>query len=791
MKLRKKLASLLTSLALACSLAACLPAQTVLAADADESVYQSGQAAVRTSDEIVYESAFGKVVAVSNDAMPPQSDVKEATKRVAASGQTDADFIRMCGSKNSYTYLGTLSNGANIQKFYNQMYDACVELWDQSRSLSSSSFMMYKDCYIVDYFSYGSAGITEQQAFEAYVALKTDNPLFYFIDTTVSYNTSLKCLMPLVSPEYFTESSRASAQSAIKSYLKTIAGKVSWKYTNYYKALVINNYIVNNCSYAFDRNGDPELAHYAHCVMGPINKKLGVCEAYARLYQLCLNYVGVECHYVSGKGGSEAHGWNIVRLDDGKYYNYDVTWNDTNGYNRYIAKGTAFFYKNHTPSTPSGKHLEWQAKLPAVSVTDYNGTKATYKTMTSSFTQTLSNVKAINTTYTTATVRWDIPSTADGVYVYLYNESTKKYNLVAKKTHYDNEYRFTELTPGSTYRVLLRTFYVYNGSVLTSTNGNPITFKSRELPSTAAKITRYSGSNRYGTAVEISKASAEKSDYVVIASGAIYADALAGVPLANAYKAPILLTAKDSVDAGTMAQIKSLGATKAIILGGTGVVSDKVKNQLEAQKLTVERIAGTNRFETSVKIAQRLLNITETTPDMIFFVYYNNFADALSIGSVAGNLSSPILYINGDGNLDASTKGYLDSFISTIANGYIIGGPGLIKSKADQNIQGYFTKSGRIYGNNRYETNMKINTAFDKIENYAPYIATGLNFPDALAGGVLAAQKGQPIYLVGKTLTNLQAMTLKNHSTKNIYIFGGSGAVSNELAYEAAASCAA
>ncbi|MBQ2581883.1 MAG: cell wall-binding repeat-containing protein, partial [Ruminococcus sp.] len=77
------------------------------------------------------------------------------------------------------------------------------------------------------------------------------------------------------------------------------------------------------------------------------------------------------------------------------------------------------------------------------------------------------------------------------------------------------------------------------------------------------------------------------------------------------------------------------------------------------------------------------------------------------------------------------------------------------------------------------------------IENYAPYIATGLNFPDALAGGVLAAQKGQPIYLVGKTLTNLQAMTLKNHSPKNIYIFGGSGAVSNELAYEAAASCAA
>ena len=791
MKLRKKLASLLTSLALSCSLLACMPAQTVTAANAGEPAQQSVNTTVRTSDEIVYQSALGTVVAERDDSIPQQETEKSFAKQVAASGQTESDFIRICGTKYSYTYLGTLTNGAKMQKYYKQIYDAYVQLWDQNRSLSASS--MYKEYYKLGYFDYKEAGISLQEAFEAYVAFKADNPIMYFIPTMVSYNENLSSLAPLVAPEYFSESSRKTAQNAIKSYLKTIAGKVNWKYTTYYKTLVVNNYIVNNCSYSYDSSGKPNKAHFAHCVMGPITKKSGVCEAYAKLYQLCMNYVGVNCLYVAGQGAKEGHAWNIVKLDDGKYYNYDTTWNDSEGFNYYLAKGTAFFYKSHTPDTPSGKYLDWQAKLPAISATDYNGTKATYKTLTSSFQQSLANVKAINKTYTSATVRWDIPLSADGVYVYLYDEPAKKYNLVAKKSHYDNEYKFTNLNPNTTYKVQLRTYYVYNGKVQIGTTANSLSFKCLELPSGAASIKRYAGSNRYGTAVEISKAAASSSEYVVLASGTSYADALAGVPLANALKAPILLTATDSVDAGTMAQIKKLGAKKAIILGGKSVVSDKVEKQLinnGFSKKNIERIAGSNRFETSVAIANKLKAL-KGAPTGIFFVYYNGFADALSVGSVAGCTGAPILYLKDNGILDASTKSYLDSLTSKVSYGFIIGGPKLISSNAEQNVQNYFEFCKRIYGNDRYETSLMVNSAFNSNEVYTPYIATGLNFPDALAGGVLAAQKAQPIYLVGKSLTDQQVTELKKHKVKNIYIFGGTGAVSNDLAYEAAAACAA
>ncbi|MBR7007096.1 MAG: leucine-rich repeat protein, partial [Ruminococcus sp.] len=85
--------------------------------------------------------------------------------------------------------------------------------------------------------------------------------------------------------------------------------------------------------------------------------------------------------------------------------------------------------------------------------------------------------------------------------------------------------------------------------------------------------TRLAGAGRYETAVEISKAGfPDGSDTVVLAYGLNYADALAGVSLAKAKNAPILLTNLKTLPAETLAEIKRLKAKNVIILGGTGAV---------------------------------------------------------------------------------------------------------------------------------------------------------------------------------------------------------------------------
>lgn len=58
---------------------------------------------------------------------------------------------------------------------------------------------------------------------------------------------------------------------------------------------------------------------------------------------------------------------------------------------------------------------------------------------------------------------------------------------------------------------------------------------------TGAEYTRMAGKNRYDTSVEISKAGWSASDYVVLATGRNFADALSGSAMARVLSAPIIL----------------------------------------------------------------------------------------------------------------------------------------------------------------------------------------------------------------------------------------------------------
>ncbi len=298
--------------------------------------------------------------------------------------------------------------------------------------------------------------------------------------------------------------------------------------------------------------------------------------------------------------------------------------------------------------------------------------------------------------------------------------------------------------------------------------------------------TRFAGSDRFDTAAKISGESGlfESADTVVIASGLNFADALAGVPLAKAYNAPILLTSKDSLPAQTSAEIKRLGAKKAIILGGTGAVSDKVERSLQTLGLSTERLWGSTRFATANKIAQALEKKTGKAPTEVFFVIYDNFADALSASAAAAVKGSPILYVQKQGAVDSFTKDYLNKVKDSAKKGYVIGGTAVI-SEGMRSSLGIALGSQdieRVSGSDRYATCVEVNRRFaDVLDGTSLCIAKGLDFPDALAGGVLAALKGSPLFLADKTLYPSQTSYLKESTVSSVYVFGGENAVPESL----------
>jgi hypothetical protein len=97
--------------------------------------------------------------------------------------------------------------------------------------------------------------------------------------------------------------------------------------TLYEKVLSIHDYVC--ASTVYDLKGS-----YVYSAYGALVDKRSVCEGYAEAFKLLCDQNGIPCVLVSGTGitskGEENHMWNYVRMDDGKWYAVDATWDDDN-----------------------------------------------------------------------------------------------------------------------------------------------------------------------------------------------------------------------------------------------------------------------------------------------------------------------------------------------------------------------------------------------------------------------------------------------------------------------------
>ncbi len=323
----------------------------------------------------------------------------------------------------------------------------------------------------------------------------------------------------------------------------------------------------------------------------------------------------------------------------------------------------------------------------------------------------------------------------------------------------------------------------------TSTQVRKCTVCGKVLSTRTVKnaITRLAGANRYETASIISKKMIPKaSGTVIIATGLTFHDAMVAVPLASAYDAPLLLATEKHITAQTEAELKRLKAKNVIVISTNGAIGAKAKAELKGYKTTY--IEGKTCFETAAKVAKALQTKTKKAPDTIFFATDSAFADALSASPVAAIKNAPIIYLKNTGSIDKATADYLKSVKGKVKNAYVIGGDGVISNAMMKNVATALgLTSGktvvRVAGKNRYETCVAVNNKFKSVlSSDGICVAKGLDFPDALAGGVYAASTKQALFLAdGKKLLDCQNTYLKGKNAAKITVFGGTGAVSDEL----------
>lgn len=266
-------------------------------------------------------------------------------------------------------------------------------------------------------------------------------------------------------------------------------------------------------------------------------------------------------------------------------------------------------------------------------------------------------------------------------------------------------------------------------------------------PMTGTGNTRIAGADRYETAVKVSQATFKApQDFVFIASGESYADALSAGPAAAAAKAPILLVQRTEAPQVVLDELTRLKPKRIAVVGGAAAVSQSVMDALAAYapKGQTQRIWGANRYATAAKVSKRF----SPGVRIVLIASGETYADALAGGAGAARHGGALL-LTRPGTLPAETKQALKDLKPQEVG--VLGGKGAVSLEVEKAVNAATGLEARRYkGSDRYDTAADVAYYLFGVTPKV-FLASGLGFPDALAATPSAAVNGAPILLTRST----------------------------------------
>ncbi|GAB7192293.1 hypothetical protein NUM3379_30020 [Kineococcus sp. NUM-3379] len=331
-------------------------------------------------------------------------------------------------------------------------------------------------------------------------------------------------------------------------------------------------------------------------------------------------------------------------------------------------------------------------------------------------------------------------------------------------------------------------------AALTTTACLAATVAGAAPASAAPQVQRVFGENRIQTAVNASVTTFADgaAANVVLARSEDFADSLAAGPLASDRGGPLLLTPRASLAPAVATEIRRAltpGGT-VYLVGGAGALSPETETAVRNLGVKVQRVQGANRYATAVEVARLMPGA-----DNVAVVTGLNYPDGLSAGALMGvqdNSSGEtvgVVLLSQGATMPAVTRDYIvqRNFVET---GYVVavGGDAV---RASREFERSFLP---VAGTDRYDTSARVarqflsGGAFFEDAGTSVGIATGENWPDALAGSAVMGFTAGPLLLTRRaalpavTVEALRALredAARNSSAvETALVFGGTGAVS-------------
>ena len=195
-------------------------------------------------------------------------------------------------------------------------------------------------------------------------------------------------------------------------------------------------------------------------------------------------------------------------------------------------------------------------------------------------------------------------------------------------------------------------------------------------------------------------------------------------------------------------------------------------------RATVTRVAGSDRFDTGRKVVQYGF----PSANHLYISTGDNYPDALSAAAAAGARGEPIVLLNGNASaLDRPSSDFLHTLSVSAAT--IVGGTGAVSHGLQTSLNSLLGSANvsRLSGTDRFDSSRLI--AADAFTTASTaYLATGLNYPDALAGSALAGHAGAPLLSSLPTCVPLATRSeLESLGVQHVVMIGGTGALDSDV----------
>ena len=347
-RVTKSVTALLLALVLSLTL---LPAQALAADTAPATQTYTGTAYVGAHTNPVYARVW-KGVAETSLQTAPSAQTAVAAQAVDYLTETEAVAAlrkQMVARKETMTLNVKLPSGTDIEEAVTGIWDKAME--HVSGSGTTGDYLHWQhsgyDCPPVDYWD---------------------------DDTNITFTVTFQ-RHPKTSAIWFTT---AAQEAALTNYIRnTILPQLSLGgKTTYQKVQAIYNWITANVKYDYSHLNDPAYLTQYTAYAAAVQKK-AVCQGYANLFYRLANDAGIDCRIITGKAYNgtqmEDHAWNIVRMEDEKYYCLDATWDaglKPESY-EYFLKGLTSFSRDHQAETDKLNTPYWTQYESRTSATDY------------------------------------------------------------------------------------------------------------------------------------------------------------------------------------------------------------------------------------------------------------------------------------------------------------------------------------------------------------------------------------------------------------------------------------